>query len=235
MRRLRVDGGAWWRRLLPSQCPLCLAVHPTRPWLCPDCLAALPAVGPACPRCALPSPHGRLCGACLKRPPPQTLTVAALTYAPPVDRLIQDLKFHARLGLAADLGRLLAQAVRARGEALPEALLAVPLHPARLRERGFNQSLELARHCARALGLPLRWGLCRRLRATAVQSTLDRRRRQANLRGAFASAGVPRRVALVDDVMTSGATVAEAVRALLAGGAEEVQVWVAARAALRAG
>jgi len=151
-----------------------------------------------------------------------------------VDHLIQDLKFHARLGLARDLGRRLAQAVQARGAPLPDVVLAVPLHPSRLRERGFNQALELARHCAHDLDVPLRRGLCRRLRATAVQSTLDRRRRHGNLRGAFASAGVPRHVALVDDVMTTGSTVAEVTRALLAGGAEQVQVWVVARAARRA-
>ncbi len=220
----------WLRHWLPNQCPLCQAVHASDAWLCSLCLGALPRPGPSCPRCADPLPETRLCGACLHKPPPQWRTLAALRYAPPVDTLIQALKFHGRLGLAHDLGALLAGAVEGQAGERPAALLPVPLHRGRLRERGFNQALEIARITARRLGLPL-WRGARRIRATQPQSALDAHRRRGNLAGAFAIRGrPPRHVALVDDVMTTGSTTAALARALLEAGAERVEVWVVARA-----
>ena len=118
------------------------------------------------------------------------------------------------------------------GAERPQALVPVPLHTGRLRERGYDQALELTRPLARRLGLPLRDDLLRRARATAAQSTLDAGQRRRNLRGAFAVRGhcaLPAHVALVDDVMTTGATAHAAASALLRAGVARVDVWVCAR------
>ncbi len=153
-----------------------------------------------------------------------------LAYAPPVDRWILDLKFHARLPVAPLLARLLAG--RLRGEPLPTRVIPVPLHPRRLRERGFNQAVEIARPLCRDLGVALDWGAVRRVRATAHQVGADARARRRNVRGAFAAADDLRglHVAILDDVVTTGATVGELARVLRRAGAARVEVWAVARA-----
>ena len=153
---------------------------------------------------------------------------ALFRYRPPVDRLIQSLKFEGRLARARLLGDLLAAAM---GPDPQRLLLPVPLHPARLRDRGFNQSLELARRVARAGGGRLLPDLAQRIRATPSQTGLDARARRGNLRGAFRVPGrLSGQITLIDDVMTTGATVDALARALRHAGAERVQVWVVARA-----
>lgn len=164
------------------------------------------------------------------RPPPFAATTAAFVYMFPVDRLLPRLKFHADLAAGAVLADVMPPAFAAA--ARPDALVPVPLHRSRLRLRGYDQALELAKPLARSLGLPLRTDLLRRVRATAAQSELGAVHRRDNLRNAFACADLcvpPRHVALFDDVMTTGATVTEATRALLAGGVLRVDVWVLAR------
>ncbi|WP_024891982.1 ComF family protein [Luteimonas huabeiensis] len=230
-----VDG--WPARLARSlwraRCPLCREPA-AGDGLCAPCARALPWLGPACPRCAAPlapgDGTGPACGACLRRPPPFGLALAAFRYGFPLDRLLPRFKFHRDLAC----GRLLAQwMLPACAQApRPDALVPLPLHPARLRERGYDQALELARPLARGLALPLRADLLRRVRATAPQSRLDAPARRRNVRGAFRAAGtgaMPRHVALVDDVMTTGATLAEAARALRRAGADRVDAWVCAR------
>ncbi|RPE80004.1 ComF family protein [Vulcaniibacterium tengchongense] len=218
--------------LWPPRCLLCAEPGEAGRDLCRACHAALPFAGPACVRCALPLPApAELCGACLRRPPPQASAHAAFVYAFPLDRLLPRAKFHGDLAGA----RLLAQLMAPRFAAAerPQALLPVPLHRSRLRRRGYDQALELARPLARALELPLRDDLLRRVRATAAQSRLDAAARRRNLRGAFAvRAGVPlpAHVAVFDDVMTTGATVHAAARALRRAGVARVDVWVCARA-----
>lgn len=169
------------------------------------------------------------CGACLRRPPPQALTRAAFVYRPPLDRLLPRAKFHGDLASARVLARLMAREL-ADAER-PQALVPVPLHRDRLRRRGYDQALELARPLARALALPLRDDLLHRVRATAPQSRLASPQRRRNLRGAFAvrAAELPSHIALVDDVMTTGATVEAAATALRRAGVARVDVWVCAR------
>ncbi len=198
--------------------------------LCAPCLASLPRASvAACPRCGVPS-GGALCGACLRDPPAFDRTVAALVYEFPVDKLVQALKYGQRLALARLLGLLLAE--RVAGAPRPDVLIPMPLHPARLAERGFNQALEIGRVLSRRLGLPLKPTLAARQRDTAVQAALPLNARRRNVKGAFVcTTGVrERHVALVDDVMTSGATVNELAQAARAAGAREVSVWVVARA-----
>jgi len=222
--------------LLPRLCPAC--GDPAGPGreLCPGCERALPTLLNACPRCAIPyehpDAHGE-CGACQKHPPAFTRSIALYRFAPPVDHFIRELKFHQQLGLARLLGERLAQRLKHEGQR-PDLILPVPLHAARLRERGYNQALEIARPVARLLDLPLAVHRLRRVRATAPQTGMALAARRKNLRGAFAlQPGAELRnlrVALVDDVMTTGSTVQAAAQCLRAAGARDVEVWVIARA-----
>jgi len=159
-----------------------------------------------------------------------TATIAPLLYAAPVDRWQPRFKFHQDLAAGRLLARLLADACA--DSPRPDAVVPVPLHHARLRARGYDQALELARIVSRSLRLPLRTDLLLRARATRPQSELDAAARQANLRGAFAvrpRAVPPAHVALVDDVMTTGATLHAAAAALREAGVARVDAWVCAR------
>ena len=164
------------------------------------------------------------------RRPPLDATWAAFLYAAPLDRLLPRYKFHGDLAAGRLLAQLMADAWP--GGARPQALVPIPLHQARLRQRGYDQALELARPLATALDLPLRCDLLQRVRATAAQSELDAAARRRNLRGAFRAGGrgLPAHVALVDDVMTTGATVHAAAEALRRAGVARVDAWVCARA-----
>jgi ComF family protein len=172
------------------------------------------------------------CGACLAHPPPFVGAVAAIAYAYPADRLIQRLKYGGRLALAVPLADLLAASVldRLPSQPLPDALVPVPLSAPRQRGRGFNQAAEIARAASARLGRPVLHAL-ERHRDAPAQATLSRRRRVANVRGAFRCVEPVRglSLALVDDVMTTGATLAAAATALNQGGATRVAAWAVAR------
>jgi ComF family protein len=152
-------------------------------------------------------------------------------YAYPVDHFIRALKFRGERVFARVLGELLAREHRSRGWDLPDCIVPMPLHVSRLRERGFNQSLEIARFAAASLGARVdAQSLVRRI-ATREQSGLSLEARRKNVRGAFEVVRPlpPGRIALLDDVVTSGSTAHAAARALLDGGADEVEIWAAAR------
>ena len=215
--------------LLPGSCPLCAADSGSG-LLCPACASDLPQLPAAlCPQCGDGTTLGERCGACLKDPPAFARTVALFRYEFPVDRLIQALKYGHQLPLAAWFGARLGQMLVAADYDL---VLPLPLHPSRLRTRGFNQSLEIARPVARALGLPIDPILLTRTRATPPQADLPFKERARNVRGAFECAGdlAGRRILLVDDVMTTGSTLREAARILQLHGAGPITVGVAARA-----
>lgn len=222
--------------LLPSSCVLCGALG--REAVCPACSQAHAWDAQArCPCCANPvgSPdRARHCGACLADPPAFDATVAACDYCAPVDRLVLQLKFGGRLALAPWMADRLREAVLARGQDLPDLLCPVPLGPRRLVERGYNQALELARPLSAALAIPLAPRLLERQVETAAQSGVAPGERHRNVRGAFALAGAPpalsgRHVGVVDDVMTSGHTLAELARVLKRAGAARVTNLVFAR------
>jgi len=185
-----------------------------------------------CRRCALAtgSHGGELCGRCLAEPPSFDQTLALADYRAPVDGMVAALKFSARLSLAVFFGRLLAR----RETALPDperVVVPVPLAFERERERGFNQSHEIARVYARSAGLRLAPRMLVRIRHTAAQQTLALDERRHNVRGAFAMASAleGRHVIVVDDVMTSGSTLDEVARTLRAAGAESVVNRIVAR------
>jgi ComF family protein len=179
--------------------------------------------------CALPAPEALTCLRCERQPPPWTFAHAAFTYAFPVDQLVQGLKYRGELALAGWFGTALAQHLGASAE-LPDTVVAVPLAPSRQRERGFNQAREIARVTAHHLRLPCVDALAR-LRSTTPQAALPWDARAANVRGSFACTRDVRgaRLALVDDVMTTGATLRAAALALRDAGAARVDIWVVAR------
>jgi ComF family protein len=197
--------------------------------LCPACDADLPRLArPLCPRCALDSPAGALCGRCLAQPPAYDATHAALAYEFPADALVQALKFRGELALAPLLGTLLAE--RVRGQRV-DLVAPVPLSSVRLRRRGYNQALEIARHVRSELLEPM---LCERMRDAPPQTDLPYDERQRNVRGAFRCTRslVGATVAVVDDVMTTGATLDEMASTLKRAGAARVVNWVVARTPL---
>ena len=219
-------------RLLPGSCLLC-AADSAAGHNRPACAADLPQLPAAlCPQCGDQTTLGERCGACLKDPPAFARTLALFRYEFPVDRLIQALKYGHQLPLAAWFGARLGQMLIAADHDL---VLPLPLHPSRLRTRGFNQSLEMARPVARALGVAIDPTLLSRTRATPPQAELPLKERARNVRGAFACDGnlAGKRVLLVDDVMTTGATLREAARILKLHGAGTITVAVAARALCR--
>ena len=216
--------------LSPSACLLCGSGSGNDP-ICAACAAELPALPrhDLCPCCAENSPRGELCGRCLRRPPAFSRTYALWRYAFPADRLIQALKYQHRLPLAGWLGQQLATAIDPDGI---DRVMPLPLHPQRLRERGFNQAALIAGRLGKCLGRPVDRDSLQRTRATPAQASQPYRARQANVRGAFESrsdlSGL--RILLVDDVMTTGATLREAARVLCLHGAAEVRLAVVARA-----
>jgi ComF family protein len=205
--------------LIPWRCLCCEAPAQRGLDLCPACLAALPwddAVDAGLARD--PAPCARL--------------LVPLRYAFPVDRLIVGLKFGGKLEHGRLLGGLLADRLSRASPPIERGLplLPMPLHPSRLAERGFNQAAELARIVAPVLEATLAPDLARRTRPTPPQSRLDADARRANLRGAFAASQVPARIIVLDDVVTTGATVRELSATLRAAGAEQVIVLAVARA-----
>jgi ComF family protein len=220
--------------LLPTQCLLCGAGGTSFTNLCTGCAAELPRLNSACRLCAAPLAHPGLCPACQRQPPPYVRARCALHYAVPVSHLVQALKFQGRLAAAEPLGGLLAAHLNRVLETRPQAIVPVPLHPARLRTRGFNQSVEIGRRVAKDLGVPLLARAAHRVRATPPQSGLgSRTERRRNVRGAFAAGpalcGLAH-VAVLDDVLTTGATVSELSVVLHRAGVHQVEVWAVARA-----
>lgn len=214
------------RRWQPETCFLC---DRDGNWLCGSCHAELPwATARCCPRCALPGPSDMSCGACLKHPAAFDLTHAALRFAYPIDSVVHAFKYRHALGLARPLARVLQQALPERPAV--DALLAMPLSAARLRERGYNQAHELARILASDYHLPLLTRNVGRADRALHQAALPLSERARNVRGVFSVTGpLPPRIAVVDDVMTSGSSLDELARTLKLAGAIYIEAWVLAR------
>ncbi|MDH3282955.1 MAG: ComF family protein [Gammaproteobacteria bacterium] len=216
--------------LFPWRCLVCGATAHQDYGLCAGCERSLPAVDPACPRCGAGTTAAHRCGSCLRDPPAFDQTLAAFRYAVPLAGLIQTLKYRRQVGVAPTLARVLTHTLVPRITRMPDAIVPVPLHRRRLRQRGFNQAVELARPLAREIGIPIRFAL--RDRDTLAQAELSVKERRRNVRAAFRAPPhlFAQRVAIVDDVMTTGATANELARTLKRGGVAHVQVWVLARA-----
>lgn len=222
------------RALYPAVCALCGAPAEADIDLCRACRDELPHNHNGCRRCALPLPAAAersICGNCRDQPPPFERCLSPLLYRPPLDRLIAGLKFHGQLRYGRLLGELLADYLQRARPPAPQLIIPVPLHPSRLRQRGYNQALEIARPLSCRLRIPLAYRICARQRATPAQAELEKDQRQRNIRGAFVSSAAihARHVALVDDVLTTGATAGELARLLKSKGVERVELWAVAR------
>ena len=231
--------------LYPESCVACACAVSTLQdcGICRRCrekILQLRIAGPLCPSCGLPyrtfaDGEAHLCGRCTMRLPPYSGARAFGWYGSELSRAIQALKFGGRRNLAGFLAALMAETLLEAWDARDiDLIVPVPLHPKRLRERGYNQAALLGRRLGRFVGLPCHAALLRRIRHTSPQVGLSDAERARNLRLAFrcarpdAARGM--RILLVDDVMTTGATVASAAEALLAAGARRVSVLTAARA-----
>jgi len=217
--------------LYPPSCLLCGAA--TTRGLCSDCAAELPENNCACRRCALPlfDMEQGVCGRCLKKSPAFDAAWSPFIYAQPIEWMITQLKFNAGLLQGNALADLMLQRLPMLA-AKPDCILPVPLHNQRLRQRGFNQSVELAKPLARSLNVQLDTTSCQRLRATPPQTGMRASQRRRNLRGAFDFQNNQNHhyVVLFDDVMTTGATLNELAGLLKRKGVQRVEVWSLARA-----
>ena len=221
---------------VPGICYLCnRALKCDELFICAACNKDLPMNTPACPRCALPvTAIGMTCGNCLDTARRVIRDIfAPFLYTFPISRLIHDLKFHARIEIAGFLGWQMAHVAVASGLSMPQCLIPVPLHTSRVAERGYNQSMEIARAAGSVLDIPVCYDLCCRKVNTPPQSTASATARECNLKGAFAvvklSLPLPGHVTIVDDVVTTGATVNELARVLDRNGVARIDVWAAAR------
>jgi len=218
--------------LLPWRCLLCGVPGAEGMDLCAACTKDMPRNRSCCAHCALPLPvAAAMCGQCLRRAPPWDTAWAPFRYGWPLDRLETRFKFGDDLAA----GRVLAALWRGEPAPVdaPALIVPVPLHRGRLRERGYNQALELARPLATAVHIPLGHDVLVRTRDTSAQTELDRIARRRNVRGAFqlrTGSALPDRVVVLDDVMTTGATLAECTRLLKRAGVRRVDVWALARA-----
>jgi ComF family protein len=217
--------------LLPQDCVLCDGS--TQGFIaCEPCMQSLPRLPDHCPRCALPAVSNTLCGACQRHPPQFDATFAACRYDFPLDRLMQAYKYDGTLAMGALFAHLLGNVLI--GSPNVDLIVPLPLAPRRLRERGFNQSHEIARRLGSRTGIDVDPMAATRIRDTTVQAKLPVDDRSRNVRNAFTatSAVIGRRIAVVDDVMTTGATLEEFARTLKSHGALHVENWVVARALL---
>ncbi|MGZ4958940.1 MAG: double zinc ribbon domain-containing protein [Methylomonas sp.] len=222
-------------KLLPPRCILCGQPGMDDLDLCADCYDDLPRNRHCCYRCgenfAVAVSAPQLCGRCLAKPPHFDETLAPFLYQGNIRYLITQLKFGHQYKNARLLAALLVRHIAQNAE-LPDCIVPVPLHRNRYRHRGFNQSIELARHLSKLLRLPMDLHSCVRNRDTAHQTSLPAKQRDKNMRMAFNIENELnfQHVAIIDDVLTTGATVSELALALKQSGIRRVDVWVCARA-----
>jgi ComF family protein len=221
--------------LFPGFCLICGRKAAGSRDLCSRCAAGLPRNDHPCRCCALPLPAtskpDSLCGECQNHRRPYDRVTAPCLYKGEIQRLHQAFKFHRKLSAGRLLSDLLCDAIEARGETNVQLLIPVPLHPSRVRQRGFNQAMEIARIASRRFGIPVDQSCIRRIAATAPQSGLTKRERIKNIRGAFAMKRPvePEQVAIIDDVMTTGMTIEQVARVLRQHGVRRIDAWVVAR------
>lgn len=224
--------------LLPFTCLLCRQPSDQQQDLCSACRRDLPdwheqQACPVCGRLRLPAGTDLPCGRCLAKPPPFQATHVLFRYEKPLPQLLTRLKFHRQLLPARVLGELMSERIRTawyREKSLPEAIIPVPLHPKRMTERGYNQTVELARPVGKSLGLPLWLNAVARVRPTLPQTSLSAAARRQNVQQAFAVTGAVRgrHVAVLEDVVTTGSTLAALCQSLARQGTGRIDIWCCA-------
>lgn len=222
--------------LVPPVCLGCNADTKNGLAFCALCCDSLfTHITTACRACGLPlEMDARLCGACQHRAPLQDRTTVALQYTPYVAKLMSDIKFKEKREACTFFSACLQQSILSRyaSDVLPDVIVPMPLHRKRLQTRGFNQAMVLAKPLSEGLKRPIHESLLKRIKYTDPQMQLDKTLRAKNVRDAFTvqvSGDVPQHIALVDDVLTTGATVSAAVKACKAAGIQRIDVWCVAR------
>jgi ComF family protein len=199
--------------------------------VCTPCIELMPPLGPACQHCAYPLPDADylVCGHCIKKPPHFDRAFVGYKFEEPLRSLLHHFKYHNGLYLSSFLSHLIVQSVHNQPE-MPECLIPVPMHAQRIRSRGFNQAAILAQALAKKLQIPCDLSRCQKIMNTVPQASLDREQRQKNLRCAFISKKLPyQHVALIDDLLTTGATANELALTLKKSGVKRVDIWCCAR------
>lgn len=226
------------KALLGEQCPLCFRTS-SNGGLCDCCLACIPLAECACVHCGARLAEEvfiktKVCGSCISQPTRPGSALMACWYRPPVDEWIVRYKFHQDWAQGAILTDLLVRRIRQFFPVgLPDILIPVPMHPARLRTRGYNPAADIANQLSRQFSIPVDYALVRKKRFSRPQMELSYRQRVANVKGSFEMARdtVSRHIAIVDDVVTTGATVGEITRLLLRNSpATRISIWALARA-----
>ncbi|MBU2706418.1 ComF family protein [Zooshikella marina] len=221
-------------QFIPIPCLLCGISTTFDCRICVSCQKNLPAFKSTCHSCGLPVPSLDVhrCGQCLAKPSPISRTVCGFSYQFPVDKLIVQFKYHQQLGIGETLSHLLAFKIKQlyQGDSLPEQLIPVPMFPKRLASRGFNQAEIISKQLSKYLNIPVNNQSCKRVIDTKPQEGLNARQRQKNLQNAFKRINhVPPHVAIVDDVITTGATISALVETLSATDVTRIDVWSLAR------
>jgi ComF family protein len=214
--------------LFKQNCILCASATDLAHSLCHDCVESLPyAPKLSCPQCGLES-QGEICGSCLKNEPHYDFTHALFSYAYPIDAILQHYKYNNALYLSHTFGHLLAEKIINFDS---DIMMAMPLHPTRIKTRGFNQSLEVAKIIAKQFNIQLDTTSCQRIKNTPPQASLALKERAQNMKGAFACNAnfKGKHIALVDDVMTTGASLNELAKTLKLAGAAKVSCYILAR------
>ena len=224
--------------LYPPRCLVCDGIGSKDRDLCESCEQSLPWLHNACVQCALPLAddlNGSLfCGRCLKKKPYFDESLSLFSFESEIIRLVHQLKFHDNLAAARLFGNLIAEFMVKKSDK-PDCLLPVPLYKKRLRQRGFNQSIEISRALGKAWDIPMENNGVKRLRETQSQTGLDAKQRRRNIRNAFEIVDSINyeHVAIVDDVVTTGSTVNELARILKRKGVKRVSVYSIARAPIK--
>ena len=217
---------------LPSVCVLCHQYHRETITICKQCATLLKPIGPACSYCALPLPDEQflVCGHCLQEKPAFDRTLTHYRFEEPLRTLLHEFKYHEALYLRNFLAKLMLDALP-KQVIQTQCLIPVPLHPKRLRQRGFNQAAELSKLLAKQLKIPCELRLCSKVINTVPQVSVNSDERRKNLRQAFRSKAIPyQQVTLVDDLVTTGSTANELARILKQEGVARVDLWCCARA-----
>lgn len=220
--------------LFPKTCLLCNRASKNKQDFCKKCYQDLPWIEFACPKCGQPlETNNQLCKECLKNPPIFEQTIALFHYKEPINHFITGLKFNNKLIYSRILGELMAEKISKHYQQtnLPEIIIPVPLHNQRLRQRGYNQAIELARPIAKILALPIDIKSCKRIKNTGTQSSIPAKQRAKNIKKAFTIKNKPaaKHVAIIDDVITTGNTIKELSSVLHKSGVQTIDIWCCAK------
>lgn len=220
--------------LFQPTCLLCDSHCINQQYICDDCFSTLPINTHYCKRCGLPLSDSTICNACVISPPPLDNTLTLFDYQTPIPELIWKLKYNGDLKIARWFGNCWIDMIKKHyaENTLPQLIMPVPLHHQRLKERGFNQALEIAKPIGQHFNIPIDTHTCIRLKNTVAQSTLTAKKRRSNVTHAFALSYRPHvnHIAILDDVMTTGSTVSAIATLLKMAGVQQIDVWCCARA-----